>query len=263
MSGMKNIILVAPHAKSTIDDPKWRDRIALTDYEIWKFGDPLTDKISEFTSAASIHLGPNHRLLCDQNRSPEIEKTFRDEDFFGRPIFKPGQAPTNTEKEELIKKYWWPFHCQVADSVKKLDQENPGKILIIDYHNTAGDHPLNEHHDYMPSMIISNLGQHYHGTRENDEDVISMPGKHMRFLSQAIEAQLPLHVEVNKVYRGGYNTRWFSDLQKEVESEVYTVQIEYNLDYVHNPISRTIDEEALKTMQTALNQAIEMLYDQL
>jgi hypothetical protein len=130
-------------------------------------------------------------------------------------------------------------------------KKNPGKILIVDYHNTSGDHPLNSQHEFMPSLVIS------------DRDGTTMPKKSMELMKQEIEKRLPLKVEIDEIYHGGFDIKWFSEIPKrqKLKSKLYCVQLEYNLDFIHNPLSKKIDREAKKIMETALNDAIETVYD--
>jgi len=70
-------------------------------------------------------------------------------------------------------------------------------------------------------------------------------------------------VEVNTVYHGGYNLNWFAHLEDvlNTRAKIYSVQVEYNLDHIFNPISRVFDPEALRIMQEGLNEALISLYE--
>lgn len=226
--------------------------MVLDDYQIWKCSDPFTGELEFFTCAAKKHTANTHRLVCDLNRSPD-EKAFHDQDYFGNNVFKLGQEFTDSEKKGFIQAFWHPYHNEVEKSVKELDQENPGKILIVDYHNTSGDHPLNTEHEFMPSMVISDL------------DGTTMPKKEMELMKQEIEKRLPLRVEIDAIYHGGFDIRWFADIPKRhnLQSKLYCLQLEYNLDFIHNPISRQKDRKAKEIMETAINNAIETIYESL
>ena len=202
---MLPIIISAPHAQSEILDDNIRERIALSDYEIWKCSDPFTGDLEQFTCASFKHVATTHRLICDFNRRPEPKYAFHEEDFFGRTVFKPGQEFSHGEKQELIDKHWFPYHKEILESVKTLDQEGHEIILIIDYHNTSGDHPLSQHHEYMPSIVLSNLGEEFdgHGAK------VSVPAMCLQFLAEKISTHLEVGVEINTVFKGGFNTVWF------------------------------------------------------
>ncbi len=256
---MLPIVLVAPHSKSTIHD-ELKDRFALSDYEIWKCSDPYTDQLDEFTCASSIHKADISRLVCDLNRAPNIEDSFREFDFFGRTAFNKGDEFTTHEKESFLMKYWYPFHQGVVDSVQRLDEEDHEVILLVDYHNTSGDHALNRNNDYMSSMIFSNLGSE---DAYDNYDGLSIPYDYLFELQDSITDQLGISVEINRIYKGGYNLYWYAHLKDilDINAKIYAVQIEYNLDYVFNPTTQTFDENALRIMQEALNNGLVGMYE--
>ena len=253
------VILVAPHSYNTIHD-ELKDRFALSDYEIWKCSDPYTDQLDEFTCISAKHKADVSRLLCDLNRSPNATDAFREFDFFGRKVFKNGQEFTTNEKESCLMKYWYPFHQGIVDSIQELDNGENEVILLVDYHNTSGDHALNSNNDYMTSIILSNLGSEEASV---DHNGLSIPYEYLFDLSDFIEDSLGISAEINRIYRGGYNLYWYTHLRDilNIQAKIYAVQIEYNLDYIFNPVTRTFDPEALSDMQNCLNQGIEYMYN--
>ncbi|MBT6068492.1 hypothetical protein HOG48_01930 [Candidatus Peregrinibacteria bacterium] len=258
---MYPIIITAPHACSKVTDPSILRRLDLNEYEIFKFSDPYTNQLEEFTCTDFKHVSEVHRLVCDFNRAPDTNTAFHMEDFFGRDVFKPGKEFTKAEKLSHLEKYWWPFHDGIIESIFKLDEEAHEVILLVDYHNTSGDHPLGDTGKYMPSIVISNLGKGIDGEDENA--LVSLPNKHLKFFHKRIEEKLGVKVEMNTIYKGGYNTIWTKQLREnlDINAKLYAVQIEYNLDYVFNPISRKTDFLALKKMQNAFNDSLIELYE--
>jgi|FLOH01.1.fsa_nt_gi N-formylglutamate amidohydrolase len=261
---MYPIIISAPHAQSKISDKIIRNRIRLSDYEIWKCSDPFSGQLKEFTCAWHKEIGKTHRLLCDLNRAPN-ENAFHKFDFFHRKVFKHRQGFSKKEKQEILKKYWLPYHDTIATKILELDSKNPPLILVIEYHNTSGDHPLNKLKEYMPGIILSNLGAPNTGARGKKKLHTSMPASQMKFLKNAIYEALKIPVEINQIFHGGYNTKWLSQLHYKLKTKakIYAVQIEYNLDFVFNPISKKTDKKAMKIMQKAINKAIIELYKHL
>lgn len=253
------IILVAPHSQNSIHD-EIKDRFALSDYEIWKCSDPYTDYLDEFTCASAIHKAEVSRLVCDLNRAPNVQDAFHQFNFFGRTVFKEESEFSTYEKESFLMKYWYPFHQQIVDSVQNLDEEGHEVILLVDYHNTSGDHVLNHNNDYMTSMIISNLGSE---DAYDNYDGLSIPYNYLFELQDTITDQLGISVEINRIYKGGYNLYWHTHLKDilDIHAKIYAVQIEYNLDYVFDPITQVFDENALRMMQEALNEGLVNMYD--
>ena len=263
---MYPIIITAPHACSKITDPKILDRLVLNEYEIFKFSDPFTSELDYFECAAFTHVADTHRLVCDFNRAPTIRDAFHIKDFFGRSVFKKGREFTEHEKRVHLEKYWWPFHNQVVDSIFELDEEGHSVILLVDFHNTSGDHPIGTTGEYMPSVVISNLGKGVSSKDANeDSSVASIPMKHLSFFKETVSEKLNVGVDMNTIYKGGYNIIWMKQLRKElnINARLYAVQIEYNLDYVFNPISKKVDREAMAIMYHAFNDGLIELYERL
>ncbi|MDP4008782.1 MAG: N-formylglutamate amidohydrolase [Candidatus Peregrinibacteria bacterium] len=261
---MYPIIITVPHASSQISDPKILERLALNEYEIFKFSDPFTGDLADFTCASFKHAAGVHRLVCDLNRAPNIHDAFHSHDFFGRKVFKDGFEFTVEEKKINLEKYWWPFHNEIIDSIFKLEEEDNSVILLVDLHNTSGDHPIGATGKYMPSVIISNLGKGTEG-QEEGSSLCSIPMKHLSFFKEHISKKLHVEVDMNTIYKGGYNIIWTKQLREELKlnAKLYAVQIEYNLDYVFNPISKKIDRDAMHIMYRAFNSAIQELYERL
>lgn len=258
------IIISAPHAQSSIEDKSLRNRIALSDYEVWKCSDPFTDELKLFTCARYKQIAKTHRLICDLNRPPN-ENAFHKEDFFGRKVFKKGKGFSTKEKKAILEKHWKPYHQELDDKILALDKEGHKIILVVEFHNTSGDHPLNTSHAYMPSLIVSNLGQSGSGNKTIENPHISIPAKHLRFFQKEIDALLPLRTEINGVFHGGYNTLWLSQAQKRLKTKakVYSVQLEYNLDLLVNPLTKRRDRKAQEILHKALNTAVKNLYKKL
>ena len=256
---MLPVILIAPHACSAIQD-NLKKRYALTDEQIWKCSDPFTDYLSEFTCVNDKHTANVNRLVCDLNRAPNTCDAFREFDFFGSKVFKDDQEFTAKEKENLLTQYWYPFHQAIADSIQTMDNAGAEVILLVDYHNTAGDHALNDNNDYMPSMILSNLGAE---DACEDKEGLSIPYDYMFELSDFIEDQLGISADLNRIYKGGYNLYWYTHLRDilGIRAKIYAIQIEYNLDYVFDPATQTFDRGALENLQNCLNQGIEYMYN--
>ncbi|MBL4693890.1 N-formylglutamate amidohydrolase [Candidatus Gracilibacteria bacterium] len=257
------IIISAPHAQTKITDKKMRKRFALSDYQIWKCSDPFTSKLKQFNCAKYIQIAKTHRLVCDFNRPPN-EKAFHDKDFFGNKVFKKGEQFKKKEQKENLEKYWHPYHNKLKKKILKLDSKTKDKAtLIIDFHNTSGDHPLTKQHQYMPSIVISNLGKQ--NTGRSNKNHTSISAKNLQFFQNSIKQHLPLSVEINEIFHGGYNTLWFHELSHELKTKtkIYALQLEYNLDHVFNPLSKRLDNKALRTLHQGLNKAIQELFEKL
>jgi N-formylglutamate amidohydrolase len=259
------IIIAAPHSVTEIKDKELRKRMLLTDKQIWKCSDPFTGELVDFTCARFLHKAPNHRLICDQNRAPTTRKAFSTTDFYGNKVFRKGKSFGIVEKYDLLEQYWHPYHDYILESIYELDKEGAEVILFVDYHNTANDHPINKKRDYMPSFVLSNLGTRMMGKKNKTHPRISIPSTYLRYLKKEITTRLPMTVELNVIYKGGFNMQWIADInkRKDINAKVYGIQLEYNLQFVKNPLSGRVDRKAMAIMQKALNEAIRVTYERI
>jgi N-formylglutamate amidohydrolase len=252
------IVISAPHAHTKI--PKiYRERISLNDHQIWRFSDPFTDKTCRHPQAAHIHIGRHHRLLGDLNREPRIDYVCSDKDYYGNPVWKPNQGLTNLEKAELLGRNWFPYYENLIKDIHQLFDKGYKKVLFIDHHNTAADHPLDKNRAYIPSIVISNLGSRNRGNRVKSRgNIVSMPNKAMQFFQKSLQKNTELGTEINQVYKGGNILNWITHhaLVNHEQHELYAVQLEYNLNFIYNPLSGRKDRVALAKLRDGINAAI-------
>jgi len=259
------IIISAPHAQSTIPK-KWRKRIALNDKQIWHFSDPFSNLTVRHSRAFSIHIAKTHRALGDLNRAPTPEIAFRKTDFHRKnKIWREGKEPTNFEKAKLLQKNWFPYYEEIFEKMRKLIAHGAKRILFIDHHNTASDHPAGDGREYMPAIVISNFGSRHRGGRVKSRGDTSMPASAMTFFRRILWEEVGLSAEINQIYHGGYSVRWVMENAKLIDPSVkiYGLQFEYNLGLIHNPLSEKNDLIALKLLKKKVNRAITRLAEHL
>ena len=248
------VIIVAPHSFGEIPK-KFRDRIELSDFEIWQMHDPFTDETCMYSHAYAIHKGKNHRIMGDLNRGRTAKDLFRKEDFYGRKIWKAKQSLKGGEKEELLKKYWDPFRAGIKESFMKIKEEGFKRILFIDHHNTATDHPANNE-QYLPPINLGNFGG-YKGNFEKSK--LSSSPKIIRAFQDFLSKELPeITIETNKVYKGSSLVRFVqNEIQPEMpECEIHGIHFEYNLNLIFNPLSKEVDKVAKSKLFKGINKAI-------
>jgi len=259
------IIVSAPHACSSIPK-KWRRRIALTDEQIWHFSDPFSNLTAKYSRAFSTHIAKTHRALGDFNRAPTPETAFRKNDFRGKnKIWRDGKEPTNFEKADLLQKNWFPFYEEIFGKMRKLIERGAKRILFIDHHNTASDHPAGDGREYMPAIVISNFGSRHRGGRVKSRGDISMPASAMTFFRKILWKEVGLGAEINQIYHGGYAIKWVMENARLIDPSVkiYGLQFEYNLGLIHNPLSGKNDLVALELLKKKVNRSITRLAEHL
>lgn len=253
------IIIVAPHAFLKIPQ-KFRSRIQLSDHEIWQMSDPFTEETCQYPKALDILTAKSHRILGDLNRDRKREDIFRETDFYGRKIWKQEYELNHKEKEELLIRFWDPFRRQIKKSFQRAKKAGFKKILFIDHHNTAIDHPAN-HGQYLPPVNLGNFGD-LQGN-PTDKKLSSSP-EVINLLRKTLQENLPeLTVEMNKVYTGSSLIKYIRDeiIPSFPELEIHSIHLEYNLNLIFNPLSKKIDSIAKNKLKKGFNRALEKLVE--
>jgi hypothetical protein len=197
--------------------------------------------------------------LGDLNRLPTPEIAFQKYDFHRKAkVWRDGKEPTNFEKAELLQKNWFPYYEEIFDKMRKLIARGAKRILFVDHHNTASDHPAGIGREYMPAIVISNLGSRHRGSRVKSRGEVSMPAHALKYFQKKLRENIGLNAEVNQVYHGGYAIKWIMENAKIINPSVkiYGLQFEYNLGLIHNPLSRKNDLIALDLLKKKTNRAI-------
>ena len=117
----------------------------------------------------------------------------------------------------------------------------------------------------MPSIVICNLGKNIDGKKDADHPIVSIPSKYLNILEVEIKKNLPLSVENNGVYSGGFDVQWFRGLRGkiDIQAKLFALQIEYNFDFIVNPLTQKTDLQALQILQVGINDALCVMHEQL
>lgn len=260
----KPLIIVAPHAATSVPDSV-RDRIALSDYEIWRFGDPFTDETAQHPDAFAVITSKASRVLCDVSHGPRPVKPFRDRSFYGKPIFKPGQEFSKEERAKFLQQHAKVYRRKIRTAVESLVNSGEKKIVLIDHHNTASEHPVGATGDYMPLITFGNGGVHDTGKEADDDEVYSCPAEVLKTMQKVFKKQTTFPAEINHIYRQSHTIRWLmNDVAPQyADVEFYGIFIEYDLSFIHNPLSRYNDEKAKHVLHTAINACVDAALNEL
>ncbi|MBU1992661.1 MAG: N-formylglutamate amidohydrolase [Patescibacteria group bacterium] len=248
------IIITAPHSCKYI--PKEiRERISLSNFEIWQMHDPFTDETCFYPRAYAIHKAKSHRILGDLSRDRDAKDIFRRNDFYGRKIWKDKKGLTNKEKEAALKQYWDPFRSAIKKSFEKMKKEGFKKILFIDHHNTATDHPAN-YGQYLPPLNLGNYGD---DTGSFTQKPLSSSPEIISAFQVFLKEEFPgITVEINTVYEGSALVRFIRDeIQPEFPNcEIHAIHLEYNVNLIFNSLSNRIDDAAKNKLHKGINRGI-------
>lgn len=238
----------------------------LSEEQLWHFSDPFSSLTARHSRAFSVHAAKTHRSLGDLNRLPTPETAFRKYDFHGKNrVWRDGKEPTTLEKTELLQKNWFPYYEEIFEQLRKLIARGAKRILFIDHHNTASDHPAGDGREYMPAIVISNFGSRHRGGRVKSRGETSLPAPALKFFQKILWEETGLGAELNQIYHGGYAIKWVMENAKLIDPSVkiYGLQFEYNLGLIHNPLSKKNDLIALDILRKKTNRAITRLAEYL
>ncbi|MFK8037098.1 MAG: N-formylglutamate amidohydrolase [Crocinitomicaceae bacterium] len=159
------------------------------------------------------------RWAIDLNRDPESKPLYNDgriitglcstTDFFGKPIYKAAQDPTQAEIERRLDNYYWPYYNKVQALLDARKAEF-GKVLLWDAHSIRRLVPTIQKNPF-PDMILGN-----DNGKTASSGIIDMA-------FSALKKGL-YQINHNSPFKGGHITRYFG---KPDESQ-HALQLEMN-----------------------------------
>lgn len=171
MSVLLPIAILLPHAGLAVP-PELADRLALDEAALFHEADAYTDRIYDFRGRVVRWLRfPYARALVDVNRRDGQNHTrpgdgiIKTQTSYGRPIYRPGCEPDPELERLLIRRYWQPWHQQLAAIAT-----DPTIRLVLDCHSMAASGP-NAYDDpgaIRPRACVANLG---------DREAAAVPGR--------------------------------------------------------------------------------------
>ncbi len=257
------LIVAAPHAKTTIP-AKYRDRVALSEYEVWRMGDPFTGFTSKHYAAFDHIKGDANRILCDLSQGENPTLAFRETDFYGNEVFKEGLEFSEEERVLFLRKYAKAYRSKILKSLKKAHKAGIKQILFVDHHNTASDHPVSRTGTYMPAITVSNGGKRTSGKYDPDtERLLSCPPDYLQTFKEKFEAHTSFTAEINCVYKQSHTIKWLHEEIQPMfpEMKIYCIFLEYDLNLIHNPLSRRNDHLAKALLRNNINRSLDAIIE--
>jgi N-formylglutamate amidohydrolase len=167
-------------------------------------------------SGATIIAAKYSRYLIDLNRAPGDEALYEGrvstglcplQTFAGDDIYRQGRAITAQGKARRIKKYWQPYHDELAETLART-REQFGYALLWDAHSIRGKAPLLFEGELPDLNIGTNGGR---SCPAPVQDAVAGVAARSRYSSV-----------VNGRFTGGYITRHYGD----PEQRVFAIQLE-------------------------------------
>lgn len=155
------IAILLPHAGLAVP-PELEGRLALDETALFHEADAYTDHIYDFRERVAHWLRfPYARALVDVNRNDSDNHTrpgdgiIKRQTSYGRPVYRPGYEPDPDLERALIRRYWQPWHQQLAAIAA-----DPAIRLVLDCHSMAAVSPdaYGDPGAVRPRACVANLG---------------------------------------------------------------------------------------------------------
>jgi len=268
------IAIILPHASMDVP-PEFEGRLAIDEGQLFNEADIYTDLIFDFRDRVTHWVRfPYARALIDVNRpdDPGMLKrigdgVIKDVTSYGQTIFKPGQQPDLRVERELVRRYWHPWHEQLADIAR-----NPDIQLVIDAHSMAARGPkkYDPQQKIRPRGCVSNLGD-ARGHLRNGYPRTTMQAEHLQFLGSEIgrrlaripalcEVEEPGPVALNDPYWGGWDLTAHGTGGEQPWAMIEVSRAMYVGRQDENTPPQPPNMEQIEALREAIWEAIQALY---
>jgi N-formylglutamate amidohydrolase len=250
----RSLVISVPHAGSEVP-PAIRPSLAQTESQILATVDVGTAQIFGPLPAAAVIIARWSRFVVDLNRDHrqlDEKGVIAQTDYFGQPVFLPGQEPNQAEIESRIDRYFRPYHRRLARAVAGEKVK-----LLIDGHSLDDTGPADapDAGRSRPDVVLGNGGDPGGGPGDGD----SCSAELLDALTEALEKQ-GLSVARNFPYSGGFITRrWGPFLRKRGGG---AIQIEINKRLFLDRAGRTVIPDRAAAVRRRLGRALADAIDQ-
>ncbi|WP_366553157.1 N-formylglutamate deformylase [Aquibaculum sediminis] len=215
-AGPAPLLVSMPHVGTHVPDEiaarLTADALTLSDTD-WHV-DRLYDFLDEL--GASVLTATHSRYVIDLNRHPEGRPLYPGasntelcptSSFANAPLYRPGQAPDESEVAERRQLYWQPYHDRLAACLAALQAEH-GRVLLWDAHSICSRVPR-FFEGQLPDLNIGSGGG------------VTVAPSVIDAVAEAAQDPEYNHV-LDGRFKGGYITRHYGN----PEQGVHAVQLE-------------------------------------
>lgn len=176
------------------------------------------ERLYDFAGAlgASVIAATHSRYVVDLNRDPTGTALYDGANntefcplttFANEPIYQPGQAPDDSEREDRITRYWRPYHDRLGDTLDAL-RARFGIAVLFDGHTICSDVPR----FYDGRIPDLNLG--------TDNGASADPA--LARTAFDLLSATPYRTVLNERFTGGYITRHYG----RPDENIHAIQLE-------------------------------------
>ena len=260
MSTVHPILISIPHGGDFVP-PEVKERVLITDRDIFYDGDALTHKIYDFRNyvEAVIEM-PVARAIIDVNRAPDdrppgnpdgVVKTVT---TAGTPVYKSGKFPDDALIDKLLQRYYFPYHEKLDNSIKNYDIK-----LALDCHSMLRYSPPIDVNpgQLRPLICLCNRGDNS-GMSTGEHSHVTCPPEWIQALADSFRQVFAGEGEValNKPFSGGYISQFHYErkgipwIQIEINRELYLAEAYFV------PQKMQIKEEIIRGLRQKISGAI-------
>lgn len=188
------------------------------------------------------------RYVIDLNRPPDDVSLYPGQNttglcptrqFSGEPVYLEGHWPSEHEIKSRIEHYWRPYHHALKDQIARLHAEH-GRVLLWEGHSIKS---------HVPFLFDGQLPDFNIGTVAGS----SCKAGTQIAIEQTLAGQAQFSWVSNGRFKGGYITRKYCDLAKNIE----TVQLELSQSTYMNEANNTYDETRAAATQKQIRALLE------
>jgi N-formylglutamate deformylase len=140
----------------------------------------------------SLYPGQNTTGLC-----PTIQ-------FDGAPLYREGEGTTESEIEQRVQRYWWPYHDALRGELERL-REAHGRVLLWEGHSIRS---------VVPYLFEGRLPDFNLGTANGASCAAECQGR----IEAVLAAQRDYTWIANGRFKGGYITRHYGNPAQGIDA---------------------------------------------
>ena len=187
------------------------------------------------------------RYVIDLNRSPDDVSLYPGQNttglcptrqFSDEPVYLEGHWPSEHEIQSRIEHYWRPYHHALKEHIARLHAEH-GRVLLWEGHSIRSQVPF-LFEGKLPDFNIGTVA----GT--------SCSEKTQSNIEKALAAQSQYSWVSNGRFKGGYITRHYCDVAKNIEA----VQLELSQSTYINEGTNSYNEALAANIQKQISELL-------
>ncbi|MBK5190084.1 MAG: N-formylglutamate amidohydrolase [Methanosarcinales archaeon] len=230
------LLISIPHGGDVVP-PEIEEIVSITGRDVFYDGDTLTREIYDFRNSVAAFIEmPIARAIVDVNRAPDDRPPKNPDGVVkavttnGTPVYKKGMFPDGALIEELLQRYYFPYH-------KKLDDllDNHNIKLALDCHSMLPKSPPISDNLGQPRPLICLCNRGDNRGRPTGRP-ITCPPEWIQTLAESFRRVFPNEgaVTINNPFLGGYisqvhyGRRGIPWIQIEINRTLYLNEAYFN-----------------------------------